>query len=191
MVYNMEIQHKPSSQKWGDLLIIGTIYMCQIASPIYSIATVIPAAFDPCATPWVGSLWLRYEFDQSTKTMNNICNWPKNSVSWDAIQIILVVIQSYFAVYIMFVSVLSACHFMIVLLISMARLLKQLLENVTKQETAFWDSKMMDRYRGLYVLEKCLNDAYQDGFIAFSLAALVTCIILTFYISLRVSKYWQ
>ncbi|OXA49606.1 hypothetical protein Fcan01_15463 [Folsomia candida] len=36
MMYNLEKLDKPSSQKWSDLTIIGVMYMCQIASPIYS-----------------------------------------------------------------------------------------------------------------------------------------------------------
>ncbi|OXA49723.1 hypothetical protein Fcan01_15437, partial [Folsomia candida] len=182
MIYKLEKLDKPSSQKWSDLTIIRVMYMCQIASPIYSIATVLPVALDPCAAPWLGSLWLNFELDN---TLSNICTWPKNSFYWDTIQLILWIFQSYFAVYIMCAWVTSGCLFLIVVLLSVTRLLQKLLENVEMEEGC--SSYLIDRYRVLYVVEKCFNDSYQDGIIAFTIPGLVTCLIMVLCIVIRVS----
>lgn len=160
MIHSLVKEHNPSSHRWGNLVLPGIMYMCQISSPIYSLATVLPVAFNPCAAPWLGSLWLDFEPDENNKIITNTCNWPKNSVCWDAIQLILWILQSYFAVYIMCACVLSSCHFLLVLIISVARILKQPLEDIPENGTKIC---IMDRYRGLYVLEKCWNHAYQDG----------------------------
>lgn len=162
-------QRGETQNKWSNFAINRVLDMCQIISPLYSLGMMIPPAFlNLCAAPWLGSLMLKC--DQPLCQLRNI------------LHIFLSIIQSFFSLYIICASVLSCCPMLVVILICFSRLVERLKNKLDSIPV----SEGISRYKELCVLEKCMNNSYQDGCIPFLITELLLCTILALYIMISV-----